>query len=406
VSFNYFMGTTINRSVDPVRWRLLLVGVASNLALLGYFKYFNFFVENLNGILQADIPAFNIVLPLAISFFTFQQIAYLVDSYRGETNGYSFFNYVLFVTFFPHLIAGPIVHHRSIIPQFIDPANFRFDSSNFSKGMYVFLLGLAKKVIIADTFAVLANAGYGNTGSLNFLDGWITSLAYSFQLYFDFSGYSDMTIGIALLFNIHIAVNFNSPYRAVSIQDFWRRWHITLSNFLRDYLYIPLGGNRSGEFNTLRNLMITFILGGVWHGAGWTFVFWGFLHGFGLVVHRLWQKAGMKMSNGLGWLLTFLYVNLAWVFFRSPSWNDAVNMLESMSGLKGFSPFATHVFTDLSLLPVVLIGISALFYRNPPELAGDFRTDRKHMLIMITLGVVCLLFMNSVTANDFLYFDF
>jgi alginate O-acetyltransferase complex protein AlgI len=406
VTFNYFVGNAINGSANPVRRRWLTLGVTANLLLLGYFKYVDFFVENLNGLLESDLPAFNIVLPLAISFFTFQQIAYLVDSYRGETDGYSFLNYCLFVTFFPHLIAGPIVHHKSIIPQFVDRNNARFDSFNFSKGMYIFLMGLAKKVIIADSFAVLANSGYNKTASLSFMDGWLTSLSYSFQLYFDFSGYSDMTIGIALLFNIHIAINFNSPYKAVSIQDFWRRWHITLSNFLRDYLYIPLGGSRVGEFNTLRNLMITFVLGGVWHGAGWTFVFWGFLHGAALVIHRLWQKTGIRMSDWLGWLLTFVFVNFAWIFFRSETWTDAVNVLDAMIGIHGFTPGDSKVLTNFTLVPMLAIGFVVLFYKNPPELARDFATDRKHLWIMVGLAFLCLLFLNSTTANDFLYFDF
>ena len=406
VTFNYVIGNSIKGSVNPMRRWWLVFGIAANLLLLGYFKYFDFFVENLNGLLESDLPAFNIVLPLAISFFTFQQIAYLVDSYRGETEGYTFLNYSLFVTFFPHLIAGPIVHHKSIIPQFVDKNNARFDSFNFSKGLYIFLMGLAKKVIIADTFAVLANSGYNQTASLSFMDGWLTSLAYSFQLYFDFSGYSDMTIGIALLFNINIAINFNSPYKAVSIQDFWRRWHITLSNFLRDYLYIPLGGSRVGEFNTLRNLMITFVLGGVWHGAGWTFVFWGFLHGTALVVHRLWQKTGARMSDWLGWLLTFTFVNFAWIFFRSETWGDAINVLDAMIGSHGFGFGDSRVLTNFTLIPMLAIGIVVLFYKNPPELARDFATDRKHLWIMVGLAFVCLLFLNSVTANDFLYFDF
>lgn len=410
IIFNYLIGRAFNQSIPAAlaKW-IFFAGLGINLGLLGYFKYYNFFIGNLNMVLDHPIPIIQVILPLGISFFTFQQVAYLIDSYNGQTKEYDFVSYGLFVTFFPQLIAGPIVHHKDVMPQFNKIENQRFNSFNFSKGLFVFFMGLAKKVIIADSFAVLANAGYAKTSALNLIDGWITTLSYTFQLYFDFSGYSDMAIGLALLFNINIAINFNSPYRALNIQDFWKRWHITLSNFLRDYLYIPLGGNRLGEFNTLRNLMYTFVLGGLWHGAGWTFVFWGFLHGAGQIIFKLWQKTSIKLPNWVAWFITFQYVNLAWVFFRAPSWKSAIEVLESMIGLKGVAitgPGFSSVLTDFTIVPAMLVGIVLLFYKNPPELANEFKPDRKHMAYLIILAIVGFLYMNSITANNFLYFDF
>ena len=251
----------INRKV------VLITGIAVNLILLGYFKYTDFLLSNINSVLSANYTLPHILLPLAISFFTFTQIVYLVDSYRGETADYDLLNYSLFVTFFPHLIAGPIVHHRQIMPQFASRWTLTRRYPNIQKGLYIFAIGLFKKVVIADSFAVWATAGFDGSHTLGFFEAWATSLSYTFQLYFDFSGYCDMAIGASLLFNIWLPINFNSPYKALSIQDFWRRWHITLSSFLRDYLYIPLGGSRSGDFRTYFNLFATFVLGGLWHGA-------------------------------------------------------------------------------------------------------------------------------------------
>lgn len=267
----------VNRKV------VLGIGIAANLALLAYFKYTSFFIENINSLFDAGYTLPNIALPLAISFFTFQQIAYLVDSYRGETAEYDLLNYSLFVTFFPQLIAGPIVHHHEMMSQFASPKTLVIRHANLLKGLFIFSIGLFKKVVIADTFANWADAGFDGGQPLDFFAAWAASLSYTFQLYFDFSGYCDMAIGIALLFNIKLPINFNSPYKALSIQDFWRRWHMTLSRFLRDYIYIPLGGNRKTSLHTYFNLMATFVLGGLWHGASWMFVIWGFC-----TAARLW----------------------------------------------------------------------------------------------------------------------
>ncbi|NOR57944.1 MAG: MBOAT family protein, partial [Sulfurimonas sp.] len=312
--FNYTIGNSLNDNFHKVKIRkktLLSIGIVSNIALLGYFKYSDFFLENFNLAFDGSVPLLHLALPLAISFFTFQQIAYLVDSYRGETKEYDFLNYALFVTFFPQLIAGPIVHHAEMMPQFSSKYSLVKNYKNIASGLFIFSIGLFKKVVIADSFSEIANAGFDKVEILTFAEAWATSLSYTFQLYFDFSGYTDMAIGAALLFNIRLPINFNSPYKALSIQDFWRRWHITLSRFLKDYIYIPFGGNRVGEFSIYRNLLATFIIGGIWHGAGWTFVFWGFLHGMALVVNRIWQKLNFTMPKVLAWFITFNFVNIA-----------------------------------------------------------------------------------------------
>ena len=263
-------------------------------------------------------------MPIAISFFTFQQIIYLVDSYRGETKEYAFLNYSVFVAFFPQLISGPIVHHKEMMPQFENNRNKIINHENIAIGMLFFSIGLFKKVVLADTFATWATNGFDRAEILYFFEAWATSLSYTFQLYFDFSGYADMAIGIGLLFNIRLPINFNSPYKSRDIRDFWRRWHITLSRFLRDYVYIPLGGNKGTSIKTYNNLMVTFLIGGIWHGAGWTFVFWGLLHGLALVLQRLWSSFGLKMPTLLAWFITYNFVNLAWVFFRAESFSDAL----------------------------------------------------------------------------------
>ncbi|MDN5200192.1 MBOAT family protein [Fulvivirgaceae bacterium BMA10] len=407
MTFNYFVGRQLNTTNKKTgKKTILTIGVMANLGLLIFFKYTDFLIENVNGLFASELSLLYITLPLAISFFTFQQIAYLVDSYKGLTGEYSFFNYGLFVSFFPQLIAGPIVHHSEMMPQFYSKENKLFSYENFIRGIFMFFMGLGKKVIIADTFAIFANYGYSDTAGLTLSDGWVTSLAYAGQLYFDFSGYTDMAIGAALMFNIKIPINFNSPYKAQSIQDFWRRWHITLSRFLRDYIYIPLGGNRNGEYKTLSNLMITFIIGGIWHGAGWTFVFWGFLHGAALIVHRVWQRANIRLPKIICIILTFNFVNIAWIFFRAEKWSDAINVLSAMFGFGTASNFTINVITDIYSLPIALFGIILLFHKNTNELLSEFKPSKKYLAQTVGLVMMGLLFLNSITANDFLYFDF
>lgn len=357
ILFNYFVGYAINqRFTIPISKQFLLIlGIVGNLLLLGYFKYANFFVANLNHLSGTNFHLHQIILPLAISFFTFEQIAFLVDVYRGETTEYSFLNYCLFVTFFPRLLAGPIIRHQEVIPQFTKRTIYRFNPEDVAVGVTIFLLGLFKKVILADNIVTYANPVFNAAAqgtSLTFYEAWIGALAYSFQLYFDFSGYSDMAIGVARMFGIKLPLNFDSPYKAVNIIDFWRRWHITLSNFLRDYLYIPLGGNRQGKFRRNINLMITMLLGGLWHGAGWTFVFWGGLHGIYLCINHQWRSFrkslghDLRQSNwwgrGLGCIITFVAVVVAWVFFRAENMKVALAILKPMFGTNGFS-FSVYV---------------------------------------------------------------
>lgn len=331
------------------RRRVLLAGIGANLLALGYFKYSTFVVENLNGLFGLALTAEPMELPLGISFFTFTQIAFLVDTYRrpSETRG-GFGEYLLFVSFFPHLLAGPIVHHGQLMPQ-MEGERFRsLRLVHLKTGGSIFLVGLAKKVLVADTFAEIASPIFGaaHAGTAPSLAlAWVGALSYALQLYFDFSGYSDMAIGLARMFGIHFPDNFDSPYKATSVIDFWRRWHITLSNFLRDYLYIPLGGSRRGPVRRYVNLFVTMLLGGLWHGAGWTFVLWGALHGSYLVVNHAFRALRERLGQDLtqstwfgiwaGRGLTFLAVLVAWVFFRAESFGAARSILAGMVGSNG-----------------------------------------------------------------------
>ena len=426
--FNYIIGNSLNSNFKKVKLHqksLLTFGIVSNIALLGYFKYMDFFIKNINLVSGSNIDLLHLALPLAISFFTFQQIAYLVDSYRQETAEYDFLNYALFVTFFPQLIAGPIVHHKEMMPQFASKWNLVKNYTNIATGLFIFSIGLFKKVVIADQFAIWATAGFDKAEVLNLFEAWATSLSYTFQLYFDFSGYTDMAIGAALLFNIKLPQNFNSPYKSKDIQDFWRRWHMTLSRFLRDYIYIPLGGSRVSEYRVHTNLMITFLIGGMWHGAGWTFIFWGFLHGSALVIHRIWKNLGFTMNSILAWFITFNFINITWIFFRAKEWNDAIKVLSSMFSLdnvmlpvnfatkvKFLSDFGItfgQVFHDISgkentVTFTVLAFIVTLYFKNSTEHAENFKTTYQNLIITLVFLLVALSMFSQV--SEFLYFNF
>jgi D-alanyl-lipoteichoic acid acyltransferase DltB (MBOAT superfamily) len=352
--FNFWLGGRMGRVIRSGRsgrpW--LFWGVAANLLLLGYFKYANFFVSNIDALWGTDWTLGKIVLPLGISFFTFTQIAYLADVSRGVVCEYNLGDFLLFITFFPHLIAGPIIHHSEMMPQFAEPRTYRFDWENLAVGLGIFALGLFKKVVIADSLSghVAKVFGAAAAGSpLYALDAWAGVLSYTFQIYFDFSGYSDMAIALARMFGITLPLNFNSPYKAVNIIEFWRRWHMTLSRFLRDYLYIPLGGNRHGPRRRYVNLLVTMGLGGLWHGASWTFVLWGLFHGICLAVNHLWQgwwgsgRSRVAVPSWLiGWpgrVLTFFLVVLGWVLFRAADLPTAHHILAALFGL-GATPAA------------------------------------------------------------------
>ena len=346
IVFNFAAGRMIARQRErskPGRAKLVLTGgIVCDLALLFYFKYTDFFISSVNHAFHAEVPLLNLVLPLGISFFTFTQIAFLVDTYRGEAKEYDPVHYLFFVTNYPHLIAGPILHHKEIMPQFESPACYRINWEDLAVGLTIFTIGLAKKVLIADDIGRYVAPVFDGTANPHMFLAWGAALAYTFQLYFDFSGYSDMAIGLARMLGIKFPLNFDSPYKAQNIVEFWRRWHMTLSRFLRDYLYIPLGGNRSGSMRRYVNLFVTMVLGGLWHGAGWTFVVWGALHGVYLVINHLWQglvgaksAASESRPRFWAWLLTFVAVVVGWVFFRAKSIDVAVDILRGMAGLNG-----------------------------------------------------------------------
>src|SRR6195952_1804904 len=338
IAFNYAVGwlLIVRRLSSRLRWIVLTAGVSGDLVVLGTFKYAGFLAANLDALFSAGFSV-NVLLPVGISFYTFTQIAFLVDAYRGNVARYGLPHYALFVTYFPHLIAGPILHHKDMIPQFERAETKRPDPHLILCGLIIFAIGLFKKTCLADGIQPLVAPAVGaNTPSFDQV--WIGVLAYTFQLYFDFSGYSDMAIGISLMFGIFLPLNFNSPYKATSIIDFWRRWHMTLSQFLRDYLYIPLGGNRRGRALRYVNLMITMLLGGLWHGAAWTFVVWGALHGAYLCVNHAWSNYGpavaprfAHVANAAAFLLTFVAVVVAWVFFRADSISSATFVLSRMA---------------------------------------------------------------------------
>jgi alginate O-acetyltransferase complex protein AlgI len=422
IAVNFTLATILNKIQSLVLKRIILtLGILFNIALLGYYKYYDFFITNINAVFRTDISLLNLALPLAISFFTFQQIAYLVDTFREGTKEYSLLDYVFFVTFFPHLIAGPIVHHREIIDQLRDGSNYKIKSKNIASGLYVFSIGLFKKVIIADTLAEWANLGYNNIASLTLFDSWITTLAYTFQLYFDFSGYCDMAIGLGLIFNIKLPVNFNSPYKSLDIQDFWRRWHMTLGRFFTHYLYIPLGGSRKGNIRTYINLFIIFFVSGFWHGAGWTFVIWGILHGIASVINRYWKGFNIKLPKFIAWFITFFFVHIAWVFFRSPDLTTAKVMLTKMFSIQSFHfpagitaalnerlgthfiPWAYYFDLKLSALFVMILAI-ILLTKNSIERLNTFKPSYRTAVFISFIAVIALLYLNRV--SEFLYFKF
>lgn len=434
---NYYFGKAISNSPQGSKQAKLLLGcgIAMNLASIAYYKYAGFFVKSINSLFHLNLPISQIILPLAISFYTFTQIAYLVDTYRQEAQKYDLFRYSLFVTFFPQLIAGPILRHNELIPELNQTATFIFSPKNFAMGLTLFILGLSKKMLLADTLSPWVAEVFNHADGVSFIEAWVGALCYTLQLYLDFSGYSDMAVGLGWMFNIHLPINFNSPYKAKSISDFWRRWHITLSNFLRDYLYIPLGGNRQGKLRRYVNLIITMLLGGLWHGAGWTFVVWGGFHGIYLVIDRLWRELNIKLPSILSWLITFISVVLGWVLFRANNFRDAIALLQTMLGinriilpgkfegiLSWLIPFGSEfkgegVLSALPRLPgdnpislginlifiTVLLGI-AISCPNTMELMEKFSPTRKLALAISVLAITCLISLNKV--SEFLYFQF
>ncbi len=429
VALNWSVGGRLVRpGLDArTRRRWIVFGVTANVLLLGVFKYAGFVAGNVAWLTGAHVAAPDLVLPLGISFFTFAQIAYLVDVGAGRSSRGELLDYAFFVSFFAKIASGPIARSTELLPQLSGAAGERLAQPDWrclSLGLFVFAIGLFKKVMLADPLAVWANAGFDAAGAVTFLEAWVASFAYTFQLYFDFSGYTDMAIGVGLLLGLRLPENFDSPYRSRDIQEFWRRWHITLSRFLRDYVYVPLGGNRRGEAITHRNLVLTFLVGGIWHGAGWTFVAWGLLHGLAASVHRLWKARGRALPGPLAWLVTFLFVNVAWVFFRAPDFPRAFELLKGMAGLHGvvLAPKLEHglgwlsrvgvTFGPLPQLPEsseamrFLIACLALVLatRNSRQLRDTFRFDLVHAVAIVALVVIAVLNLGRVT--EFVYVQF
>ncbi|MDD3368813.1 MAG: MBOAT family protein [Lachnospiraceae bacterium] len=406
---------------------LMILGVLGNLGILFYFKYFDFFVENIDQVLHIGIPLLNVLMPLGISFFTFQQVGFVVDAYKGEAKGYSFLDYAVFVSFFPQLVAGPIVTHEEFIPQLQDQTKKKSNADNVALGCMVFILGLSKKILIADIFGLAVDWGYENYASMQSLGLLLTSLAYTVQLYFDFSGYSDMARGLGLLFNFDLPMNFNSPYKACSITDFWKRWHMTLTRFLTRYVYIPCGGSRKGSFRTCCNLILVFLISGFWHGANWTYIIWGLLNGVACVVIRLVQKPHDRIPKPVRWLATYAFFDLSVIYFRSES-VAAANLFIKRLFTAGWGQvpvtfaekfqtgefwYALKIFhlTNLAIGPYLLmiayflVAAFLLFgCRNLGERMKTFRPTVISAVVAAGLLLWCLISFSEVST--FLYFNF
>lgn len=429
ILINFYIGTSLLKSTwlsaRLSQRAILVVGICFNVGLLGFFKYTDFFIANINSLLGLNLDLLKLMLPLGISFFTFLQISFLVDSYKGISKEYDLLNYSLFVSFFPELLSGPIVHHKEIIPQFDDPAKRVVIAENVARALFIFSIGLFKKVVIADRLAQWANVGFDHAAVLNFFEAWFVSLSYTFQIYFDFSGYTDMAIGAALLFNIKLPLNFDSPYKSTNPQEFWQRWHMTLSRFLRDYIYIPLGGNRRGEYRQSVNIMITFVVSGIWHGAGWTYIMWGATWGLSLIVHRLWKRTGWNINRSVNAVLFFLFFNATWILFRGRSFGDIVKVFKGQLGFNGvvlpeswaaigplkgmgltFGPWLGNIGADKQYL-LYLIAASAIIcfcFRNSNELSERLTPSWRWALFTALLLGVSLVHLSQVT--EFLYFNF
>lgn len=440
---NYWLGkvlTSLKRQEKKSRKQqkgILTVGIFLNLVPLAYFKYGDFFVDSIEDFFHAEWNV-DVALPLGISFFTFLQIAYIVDCYRTEKGfDYKFIEYAVYAAFFPKIIMGPIVLHDEIIPQLREEKNKQPNYNNLSIGLYIFTLGLAKKILLADNLAKFVNAGYTDIYSLNSMSAIVVSFMYTLQLYFDFSGYCDMAMGSAKMLNIELPVNFNSPYKAKSITEFWERWHMTLTRFFTRYVYIPLGGSRKGKIRTYVNTMIVFLLSGLWHGAEWNFVYWGFLHGFFMVVEKIGKDLGAglkkisgvpgKILDGIRWLTTFLLVNFAWIYFRAPNLGDAKGYIDMVfsKGTKcqffleevfgnlievrflkriGFEGLLETYF-DITIWIILLLLIAGVaFLKNTQEKMRLEKYNWKRSVITVALIVWCIISLSDV--SEFLYFNF
>ena len=402
ICFNYGVGRRIEASPGGKGW--LICGITGNVLLLGVFKYTGFFLDTVNTLTGSAIPVPAIVLPLGISFFTFTQTAYLVDVYRRETKNDTFLTYCEFVTIFPHLIAGPIINHKDMMPQFTAAKNFVIDYRNVAMGICLFTMGLFKKVVIADKLSPWVADVFSRADSLTFLEAWIGAISYTFQLYFDFSGYSEMALGLGLMFNLKLPVNFNSPYQATSLIDFWRRWHMTLGLWVRDYLYIPLGGNRHGELKKMRNLFVSMLIIGLWHGAGWTFVFWGGLHGVFLMINHQWRRLHITLPKAFNWGLTFLCVIVCWVFFRAENFHDALAVLKAMGDVGNVAISRAMLKHSIVL---AILGIILVSAPNPVRVLAIKKLQFPNMGWALAISAILVLSILCFDAESpFLYFQF
>ncbi|MEX1377737.1 MAG: MBOAT family O-acyltransferase [Eubacteriales bacterium] len=409
---------------------ILIIALVINIGLFFYFKYTNFMVDNINVIFKTDFFVEKILLPLGISFFSFQQVSYLIDTYRKEVPNYTFINYATFVAFFPQLIAGPIVLHNELVPQFSDISKKSFNFDNFSKGLMAFAFGLAKKVLIADFAGKIVLAGYSDIPSLSTISAIVVIFSYTIQIYFDFSGYCDMATGIGLMFNINIPMNFNSPYKSLTIMEFWQRWHMTLTRFFKKYLYFPLGGNRKGKLRTYTNIMIVFLVSGFWHGANWTFILWGAIHGVGSVFTRIFDKYIKKIPKAINWCVTFVFVNIAWVYFRAPSIFEANQVIKKvisfrsnnlLYGIDEIFKLDTlfkilnsvgHGLEKIAAIPLVIFIfiyiVLALFalikMKNTNERIEDFKPNMWNLVISSVLLFLSIISLSGVST--FLYYNF
>ncbi len=401
-----------------LRKTLFVLGVLFNIGLLGYYKYYNFFLENINYAFDTHFTLKYIILPLGISFFTFQQIVYLIDIWKKQEKVPDFMDYSLFVVFFPKMAMGPITFLKDVVPQFQDENNRFFNLDNFSKGLFLFAIGVFKKVVIADTLESLVYSAYYEPSGLSFGTAWLGSLAYTFQIFFDFSGYSDMAIGLGKMFNINLPVNFYSPYKSKSITEFWKRWHITLGRSLAVFVYFPLGGNRKGMFRTCFNLFMVFLVSGIWHGAAWTFILWGIAHGIVRIFEKLFDKQIEKIPSFIRIFFTFMFVNAAWVLFRSASLEQALTFLKRMflpenisfAGVSGLA-FNTNIsypdiLATIYVVSIILILAALVFIypKNSIDKYNGFQPTMKNAVVTALLLAFSIVHFSRVGA--FIYFNF
>jgi len=406
VVVNYLIGTFLGRIVSTWslagrRW-MLLVGIAFNVGLLGYYKYTDFVLNNINVLAGLDIALQHIVLPIGISFWTFQMIAYVVDAYRGQTQHYTFQNYLNFIAFFPHLLVGPIVHHKELTSQFDDANITRIQFPNFSLGLFLLALGAAKKLLLADPLTTPSQAGFDDVASMGMVDAWLHSISYTISYYFDLSGYADMAIGLALMFNIHLPANFDSPYKANNFADYWRRWHMTLSRFLGDYVFRSIYKKGKGAFNFYFATFITFLVSGFWHGAGWNFVLWGVFNGIFVMMAHYFHRAKISFPGWLAWTVTFFGVVMLRILFVT----DLGDALTVYQRLFDVSTLDLAILGDHWFQLVMLVVASVLVFAAPNSLwwREKFKPDWKFGVATVVLLVASVLSMSNVA--EFLYFQF